>query len=190
MAGYTRDATIVLNRSKLDPRTFVHELHHVLTRHRPDLREKLHRILGFEATHHLALPEPLAELRITNPDAPFNDAIIRLWLGSREVDAMLILVASGHYQGGPFPSYMREKVMLVGGPHEGRRPELSYGMPRIFDHDELSGLDDKVGTNTGYRLHPEEISAEHFVHLVVGSEGLPRPDLVESMYQTLREAEH
>ena len=51
--------------------------------------------------------------------------------------------------------------------------------------DEVAGFFEQTGRNTSYLIHPEEIMADNFVHLVVGPPKpgvpLPTPAVVERM---------
>jgi hypothetical protein len=49
-------------------------------------------------------------------------------------------------------------------------------------------LDDyftRIGRNTGYIIHPDEILADNFVHLVFGKEGLDAPRIIDQMRSVL-----
>ena len=47
------------------------------------------------------------------------------------------------------------------------------------------GFYDKIGLNTKYIIHPEEILADNFVILVQGKTDIPSPEIIESMRNIL-----
>ena len=44
----------------------------------------------------------------------------------------------------------------------------------------------KVGTNTGYIIDPEEISADHFSFLLTMRKDLPNPEILEKIRKALQ----
>jgi len=52
---------------------------------------------------------------------------------------------------------------------------------------ETDGFYEQIGHNTKYIWHPEEILADNFVQLVMGSEELPSPFVVQRMAETFRQ---
>lgn len=55
-----------------------HEFFHVLTRENPALREQLYQIIGFEKCGEIELPANVETHKISNPDAPVYDHVIKL----------------------------------------------------------------------------------------------------------------
>ena len=52
---------------------------------------------------------------------------------------------------------------------------------------QITGFYEQVGRNTGYILHPEEILADNFVHIVFNTENVASPDLLMKLKAVLAE---
>ena len=59
--------------------------------------------------------------------------------------------------------------------------ENDDGTPVVFSPLQLSNFREQIGSNTNYIIHPEEILAENFRHLVLGTKSLPNPEIIEKM---------
>jgi hypothetical protein len=70
-----------------------HELFHVVSRHDRALRAQAYRIIGFRLCPEITLPALLAPFRITNPDAPVNDAFIEIAVDGKPVPALPVLLS-------------------------------------------------------------------------------------------------
>ena len=196
-ATYTRGPAIVLPPKTLASSkealgaTLAHELFHVLSRHHPDLRDRLYADLGFRRVRELKFPKALAARKLTNPDAPRNEHAIQLSKDGENSWAIPILFATREtydiQRGGEFFEYLDFKLLLVElqGDTRWPRPVYDEAKLRLLAPSEVSGFFEQVGRNTGYIIHPEEILAEHFSHLVRQTPGLASPHLVERMEQTL-----
>jgi hypothetical protein len=44
---------------------------------------------------------------------------------------------------------------------------------------------DKIGKNTNYIIHPDEIMADNFVRLVMADKDVPTPQIIEQMRSVL-----
>lgn len=199
-AGYTRGGYVALNAKYLKApgqaleRLFLHELFHVISRKNPELRDRLYALLGFEPCEEVAYPEPVAHLRITNPDAPVNAHFLTVDTVKGEygpTPVVMALLARGPYQGGPFFGYLDKALMALEGEGESKRARLVEGPggpePVLYSYAETN-VKDYIGRNTGYDIHPEEVSADHFVMVVQGDvTGKPDPELLMQMGDVLRE---
>ena len=190
-AAYTRGSTIVLPPDILDDDLLVHELFHVMTRNSPNLKGPLYGILGFETGLRVELPGDLEARKMTNPDAPLVDCAIRLRAGDEElVAAPVIFSRLTKRDPAVLPAleeYLEFKLLVIeerGGRWVSR---LREGSPWLLDPIAHTGFAEKVGKNTGYIIHPEEILAENFVHLVRGTKDLPDPWIIEALRKTLAE---
>jgi hypothetical protein len=195
-AAYCRGAAVVLperdlaDAGKLHDIVF-HELFHVYSSHHPELRRDLYRVVGYEVCPEISLPPALARRKLTNPDAPRMDAFIRLPLGGETVAvAPIILGRSDLYDekvGGPFFRQMDFRLMVLEGA-EGAPPRPALqpdGAPRFVPPgDEYMA---RIGRNTEYIIHPEEILADNFVLLVNGAK-VQSPEILEKLDAALRAA--
>jgi hypothetical protein len=190
--GYTRGNYIVLKDvnvgapSEALENLFIHELFHVLSRYNPDMREKIYNSIGFKKSNEVIYPTEIADLRISNPDAPNNNYFITVEYDGKPVDAMLILYASGLYKGGSFFTYLQLGLLAVEGDAGNKTVVYKEGKPVILKLKEIKNFFEQVGKNTGYIIHAEELSADHFVMLLNQTHGLPNPELVEAMKNAMK----
>jgi hypothetical protein len=191
-AGYTRGNYIVLSRSYVGSYSaslrdlFIHELFHILSRNDKITSEKIYNSLGFKMCNEVAYPPEVAERRISNPDAPFNNYYITVDYENKPVEVMLILYSSKSYEGGSFFPYMQVGLLVVEGEEFSKSPVYRDGKPLILQTTDVNNFYEQVGRNTGYILHAEEISADHFVMLLTGEKGLANPELIESMKNVMK----
>jgi hypothetical protein len=79
------------------------------------MSEKIYNTMGFKKCNEVAYPKEIADLRISNPDAPRNDFYITVDYNDQPIDVMLILFASKPYNGGSFFSYLQIGLLAVEG---------------------------------------------------------------------------
>jgi hypothetical protein len=193
-AFYTRGNAIMLPQGQLAAasleKTIAHELFHILSRGDPALREKLYAIIGFTKCPEPAFPVDLKARKITNPDAPQNDHSIRVRVDERDCEAVSILFSNAEKydvnRGGEFFNYLEFKFLLL---RESRGP-LSESSAQKSDAqlvapEKVTGFFEKVGRNTDYVIHPEEILADNFALLIIGKQNVPSPDILKRMRDVL-----
>ena len=195
-AAYCRGNTIILPQRMLDPRstrlerTLVHELFHVLSNQNPALRNELYALVGFHPCPPVTLPKTLADRKITNPDAPSLDAFIRLELEGESVAAVPLLFASveryNPSEGGSFFKYLTFRLLVIEQEGETWRASQQDGQPRLLDPAQVDSYHAQIGKNTRYIIHPEEVLADNFVHLIFATPDLPTPDLIARLKQRLQ----
>jgi hypothetical protein len=195
-AAYCRGAAVVLPETDLaNPKlrdVVFHELFHVYSSHHPEMRRELYGVLGFEVCPEIALPPAMARRKLTNPDAPRTDAFIRLPDGGETVAAApIILGRSDLYDekvGGPFFKQMDFRLMVLDGAGTGASPRPALqpdGSPRFVPPGDAYMA--RIGRNTEYIIHPEEILADNFVLLVNGAK-VQSPEILEKLDAALRAA--
>jgi hypothetical protein len=193
-AAYCRDASVVLpvNVVRGDPaeleKTVFHELFHIYSRHHPESREALYRILGFEVCPEIALPEALRPRKITNPDAPLLDSVIRVRVaGERRPVTPVLLATTERYdaaRGGEFFDSMVFRLLVLEESGGRFRPaSLPDGRPHLLEPGAVPDYLEQIGANTRYIIYPEEILADNFVLLVDPSPKapVPTPRILEQM---------
>jgi hypothetical protein len=187
-AAYCRGASVVLpvnvvggDAKELD-KTVFHELFHIYSRHHSEERAALYRILGFEVCPEIALPEALRARKITNPDAPLLDSVIRVHVGAggaRRPVTPVLLATSERYdvqKGGEFFDSMEFRLLVLDEAGGKFRPAaLPDGKPWLLDPAEVPDYLEQIGANTRYIIHPEEILADNFVLLVNPKPATPAP---------------
>ncbi len=183
VVSYTRMHYIVL-KGEVTEDFIIHELFHILTRHNPEKRRELYKTINFNPSNKIAYPASIKDQVVTNPDAPFLDHTINLTINGQQKEAVFILYTDREWDGGSFFNYMKQKLMQVEGSANNKTPVIVDGMPVLNDFNEASDLYDKIGNNTDYTLHPEEILADHFVALVL-PKSVPDPEFINAMKNVL-----
>lgn len=194
-AAYTRGTAIVLPTSKIRPgakqleRLLTHELFHVLSRHDAQLRKRLYAIVGFTVCDEIPLPQTLRDRKITNPDAPRVDCTIRLRLAGEAATCAPLLIASAEqYEpgaAGGFFKYLQFRLAEVEPNDEGFALRQADGQWVLHKPEDADDYFDQIGRNTRYIIHPDEILADNFVHLVMQRENLDTPRIIDAMAKVL-----
>lgn len=192
-AAYTRANAIALTeahiRRDIDglARLICHELFHVISRANPAVRDGLYATIGFHRCAEPTLPESLARRKLTNPDAPVNDHCIEVTVDDQPFTMVPILVSrSDRYdieRGGEFFDYLELRFLAVeiDDATGVTSPFLENGEAVLEPVDRLGGFFEQVGRNTAYIIHPEEILADNFAHLVLKTPDLESPAVVAGM---------
>jgi hypothetical protein len=195
---YTRANAVILPKTFLGSsmpelkKMIAHELFHILSRSNPELREKLYKVIGFEKCNEIPFPKELQPRKITNPDAPFNDHYIKLQVGDKECLGVPILYSRtekyDEEQGGDFLNYIQLQFVEVERAENGATVKVVYeGKKAKFVHPRMaSGLFEKVGRNTDYIIHPEEILADNFALLVLQEQDVPSPAILKNLELVLK----
>ena len=66
------------------------------------------------------------------------------------------------------------------------RPVLVDGTPQILPWKDLPDLSEKIGRNTGYLIHAEEMLADNFALLVTRATNVPSPEVLARIREALR----
>jgi hypothetical protein len=187
---YTRGTSIILpegfvgNPDSPLEHVLLHELFHVLSRHNPKLQPRLYAIVGYEVCNELTMPAKWDARRLTNPDAPILNVRIALEYNGRKVDVAPVLFSKFDFkitEPRPFPmGYLDFQFVELQSESGAWTVRLSEGDPVLRSPTELSGLFEKIGFNTPYIIHPEEILADNFA-LAVGGGKIVTPKIVEEL---------
>lgn len=197
-AAYTRAAAVVLPQGRLKSddaaveKLIWHELFHVLSRHDPVLRDRLYATIGFERSPELTLPADVAARKLTNPDAPYHEHVIRLKIDGEPIWCIPVLLSTrGQAEagdGGAFFQHLELKLLLV--EREGKSGELrpladKAGKSRLVALDATPDFFEKIGRNTTYIIHPEEIVADNFALLAMETSDVKSPELLDKIKEAL-----
>jgi hypothetical protein len=195
-AAYTRSAAIILptkvmayQSMQLD-RLLTHELFHLLSRHDGAIRSKLYNIISFDLCEPIALPSSLAPRRITNPDAPLIDCTMSLTAtdGKTIIGAPVLYASIKQYdakKGGTLFQSLLFRLLVVERRGNRWEPVLHNGKPVVINPREEPVFLEKIGKNTNYIIHPDEILADNFVRLVMNDENVPTPRIIDEMRRVL-----
>jgi hypothetical protein len=194
-AAYCRRNAIILPARIMNQRPaglqrlLIHELFHVLSSHNPELRSKLYAIVGFTTCQPIQMPPTLRDRKLTNPDAPLLDAYIKLNVDGQVVFAVPVLYGSTEAydvkRGGTFFDYLTFRLMVVEPRGQQWQPVLQDGQPRLLNPRSTTSFHDQIGKNTSYIVHPDEILADNFVHLVNQTKELQSPEIITALRKHL-----
>lgn len=189
--GYTRSNWIALADRFFThlPDTFhqtllLHETFHVLTRHSLDFKRKMYETIGFTVTdEELDYPKDLWDVHISNPDVGRYDSYATFIVEGKPEKCAMVLYADKPYTTGPFFQYM--KIGFV--PYDDQmKPKQENGKTIIYPMEKISDFKEKIGENTQYIIHPEEILAENFVLAFIDKQTIPTPELKERIQKILK----
>lgn len=196
-AAYTRGDVIVLTQARLKDgdagteKLLWHELFHVLSRHNPELRDRLYGTIGFQRCGAVKLPPDVADRKVTNPDAPHHEHAIRIQADGKPEWALPVLLSTrGRAQagdGGAFFQFIDVKLLLVDrDPQAGTaRAQTVDGKSRLIDLKDAPDFFAQIGRNTGYIIHAEEIMADNFALAARESVEVPSPELLAQIREIL-----
>lgn len=169
--AYTRANAVVLPAHRVQHlrgerafRLLAHELFHVASRASPALRDATYALLGFTPVGPIAPPAELDDSRMTNPDAHALGHYVRL--DDRAVVALLTC---------PLPlAEVLDRTSVLGivqttllaiDPDAGTILRDAGGAPIRVDP-ETTGWSARIGRNSLYTLHPEEVLADNLSWVV------------------------
>ena len=176
-AFYTRDDCIIIPASDLKTpnekqllQVMLHEISHIISRYNPALREKLYNLVGFEkilTESNLIINEPLKSQLLANPDGMNMEYAIQVHAPNGELIWALPLLYANKRDFQPkspaFFSYLTFELFELKKQEDGRflvhtdkngHATLMLGkLPDFFK---------KIGDNTQYIIHPDEIIADNF----------------------------
>jgi hypothetical protein len=194
--GHTRKNAIVLplrSLSEDDETLFfllAHELFHVMTRHDANFRKAAYSLVGFRIGPEIHLPAAIAPLQITNPDAPRHDSFVEVRSGGSVVEVVPVLLSrSAVFDpeiGDDLDQYWTLRLLVVEqvSPDDVPVAKMRNGAPVLLRLRDVDGFFEKVGRNTRYVIHAEEVLAENFAFLVTG-ERVAEPQWVDALRQLL-----
>jgi hypothetical protein len=199
-AAYCRGAAIVLPRRMIAQtpdrleRLLAHELFHVLNSHNPKLRDRLYAIIGFEPSGSIELPDSLARRKITNPDAPRVEHVLALeHEGEPLIVAPLLVADRDRYdpaRGGTLFTYLQFRLLAVERRDDRFAARLdATGEPMLLKAEDVPDYRRRIGENTNYIIHPEEILADNFALLVTGKTDVPTPRILDEMDRVLKQGD-
>lgn len=190
-APHCREAAIVLPRTVLQrdsttlKKLILHELFHVLSRHSSTLRRQLYEIVGFREVQPIELPTMLAGRKLTNPDAPLLNCIIQIEHEGRKLHVTPVLITKdAEYETFANRTLFGElmfRLMQVEEQQGSWRAKREDDRPILIEPRGQASYHQQIGRNTSYVIHPEEVLADNFIHMVLNSPTLPDPKIVEQM---------
>ncbi len=194
--AYTRGSAIIIPVQMLASeltrleRVLLHEIFHILSRRNSNLRDQLYAQIGFERCGPVTLPADYAARKITNPDAPISEHHFGGRAAGRELHLLPVLFSrEAAYRAGdtrPFFAYLEFRLMEIAEQDGHWQPVLQAGQPAFHQPAEVENFFTRIGRNTQYIIHPEEVLADNFVLLMLGDHDAPNPEILSRMSDTLR----
>lgn len=173
-AHYTRGAAVVFASAPTKPSDrllalLAHELFHVASRHDAEFRRAAYALIGAEILDApVAVPLSLQARRVTNPDAPMRDAVVNV---REKASGQALKVA-------PMLTLGRPAAEVIGDKHWFRhiRTHLVVVAPSPRSGQviapEATNYHQVMNRNTTYNIHPEEVLAVNFSHVVLRRAGV------------------
>lgn len=171
-----------------------HEVFHVLTRAHSELKNKAYALLGFESCAKVTIDPEVSKLRITNPDAPLQEHAIALTHRGKAVHALpYIMFPNATVR--PEDGFIRNLMvywLFVERDAQGQCTSSQGAWPPAGSSPmQMPDLFNKIGRNTQYLFHPEEIAAENFAKLYLleskqlNAADIATPALIEQLKRLL-----
>lgn len=193
--AYTRQNAIMFTEKILKTNDeklyeiFLHEIFHVYSRLNPTKKEALYKIIGFYQANNISLPQDWYDRRLSNPDAPAPNTYIDLTIDNETSTYTPLMYASQpkydpDKPGGIFQS-STFGLMKVEGNTSGYTPVYDDNKPVIINPANIEDYWKQIGRNTNYIIHPEEIMASNFVHMVLQRDSLPNPEIIDAMRRVI-----
>jgi hypothetical protein len=172
---YTRENNIIIPAGQLKSdnkyllRTLIHEISHIYTRFNPKKKEALYALLGYNKLQNLELSDFLKKRVIYNPDGVDLAYAIELTDSSgrnfKAIPAMYSRFSS--YRNLPLLKSFVFQLFEV-TEKDGKWMIKNDGIG--LSEEQVTGYWEKIGRNTGYTIHPDEIIADNFTFLAMSSE--------------------
>ncbi len=194
---YTRRDAIVLPQSVLsldDDSLYgllVHELCHVLLRYNESLRDGFYGAVGFRKINPARLQTFFQARKLTNPDALYYDYAYPETVDGREYLFLPLLVHLKDFDPQDkkeFFGYMVPAYTVVEDQAERAEGFWVNDAFVLVSQKSVKTYLERIGTNTEYLIHPEEVLAENFSLLLLGKKDVNKPELLESLRGILEEA--
>ena len=196
-AAYCRPNAIVMPQNMLIQQNaglqklLTHELFHIFTANNPNLKEVLYGVINFKKCNDIELPVKLHEIKLTNPDGFKNDHYVEVQYGNSVIHVVPIIYSSvpkyNVAKGGEFFRYLRINLLVI--EKEGnswRHKRDNTGEPALLELRDVPDYFNKIGFNTDYAFHPEEILAENFVLMVQRIQPVKSKWVIEGMQKVLQ----
>jgi hypothetical protein len=196
-AAYCRSNAIVLPRQMLTKQNndleklLTHELCHVLLSNNPILKESLCRAINFKKCNDIELPEKLRDVKLTNPDGVKNDHYIDVEYDNSIIQVVPIIYSSSPKydvaEGGEFFRYLKISLLVIEKEGDNWRYKRNgNGEPILLELQDVPDYFNRIGSNTNYVIHPEEILADNFVLVVQGTRPVKSEWVIEKMRKLLQ----
>lgn len=176
-------------RSSISTKLFFHQIFHIISRNNRVKRASLYNIINFRPCYFQPT-EDIDKYSVKNPEAPFTEFFVPVEIDDRDTYVMTYLHTThdgfdpsiergfdGHITGDLIEVIVSDGIC---------KPVIkANGKASIYKHEEVPDFYDKVGRNTNFDIHPEEIIADNFAFLMMGKKDLIDPDIAEEIQEWL-----
>ncbi len=176
-------------RTSLSTKLFFHQIFHILSRHNRIKRASLYNIIGFRPCYFQPTEE-VDKYIIRNPEAPFTEFFLPVEIDDRDTYVMNYLHTT--YDGFDptvergFDGHISGDLIEVTVDNGICKPVINAdGTPSIYKHEDVPDYYEKVGHNTNFDIHPEEIIADNFAFLMMDTPDLINPEIPEEIEEWL-----
>ncbi len=193
--AYCRDNAIVLPQNLLDQQgndlemLITHEFFHIFTKNNLKMRDALYSVINFKKCEKTELPKKVLDIEITNPDVPLQRYYVEVEHNGESIRVVPIITLPDFNPAEKRPFFNDLKLVLVEVKKvndECKYVQNKQGEPVVFDVKELPGYLKKVGENTNYTIHPEEILADNFAMMVLGKQPVKSKWVIDKMRTILK----
>ena len=193
-AAYCRGNAIVFPQNLLNQRAqstetlIVHELFHIFTKNNLDMRAKLYSIINFKKCNKVELPQMLLNTEVTNPDVPSDRYYVELQYEGQNINVIPVITVPDILSGlnMPFFAFLKLdfiEVEKINGQYKYKQNES--GEPVVYNQNQITDIFNKVGKNTSYLIHPEEILADNFPIMVLERQPVRSQWVIDKMKSLL-----
>lgn len=193
---HTRANAVVLpvrfqQQGYTDVEVLAHELFHVVSRHQPELANRLYELIGYDRVGELDWPADWLPLRIANQDAEHDRHLMRVKVQGRETTVMPVVVTSSPKlppaDGDTLLELIEPRLLEVapGAGTQPTRPVQRNGRPVWLAPDATPDFLARLGGNTDYIHHPDETIADNLMFLVSGR-AVKNPALLQRIEAVLQ----
>lgn len=183
--AYTRQNAVILTdiffQLSLEKKVKVllHEMYHIASRFSDTFAKNMYDILNFKIIEEPSWPDSLSRFMISNPDVTTHTIAYDTMIDGENYWCIPITMARNSYSGGNIFSYLHGRLAIVSTEPE---PAFTYSIPLLNNHSYLA----RIGNNSGYIIHPEEVLAENFVLAILGQKNSNSPFIINEMRSFLR----
>ena len=139
----------------------------------------MYEIIGFKVIKEISFPQSLKDLKVTNPDAPIINSYINLSNGEDSDNYSMITYSQKEFNGGNLFDYVTFGFIRL------QELKNERELPIIYKVENFINFFEKIGKNTEYIIHPDEILADNFVFLLNDKKNLPSQWIIDKMKMNL-----
>ena len=188
--GYTFLNNIVLKQ--LNYSLFAHEIFHIFTRYNPNITKLIYQTMNFKVADQLIKPNnsQFTKRIISNPDTP-QIVYTTIKYNDENLYVSPILHSKHNYTNRmkSFFDHLQVSLLFVDIREYNNNTILSYKKmnPNLIDIKDSKEYIEKLGENTLYNIHPEEVSAKHFEFLITNTwKNKKNPKLIKQLQKLLQ----